>query len=145
MNDASPAALASTLPPPPYALSDLEQDAVLAVTLGAELAAEAVIKVCSCGREHTEQGWSALSYCGVQADGDERFELRHCACGSTIAIQLCIVDGCGARPVWKTEAPTLADYCDEHATEWLMAERGCPPHDFRDGDVCSKCDSLRGR
>ena len=54
MNDASPAALASTLPPPPYALSDLEQDAVLAVTLGAELAAEAVIKVCSCGREHTE-------------------------------------------------------------------------------------------
>lgn len=141
MNDASPAAFASTLPPPP-ALSPLEVDAVLDVALATDLAA--LTKRCGCGRVHDAEGWARLPICGVQSDGAERFELRHCECGSTIAVALCIVEGCSARPTWKVE-PSLSDYCERHANEWLRAERGCPPHDFRDGDVCSKCDALRGR
>jgi hypothetical protein len=79
----------------------------------------------------------------VQADEKGRLELRTCVCGSTIAVALCIVEGCPDRPTWTTELG--ADYCEAHALEWLRAEAGCPPHDFRDGDVCSKCDALRGR
>lgn len=101
-------------------------------------------KKCGCGRVHDAEGWARLPICGVQSDGAERFELRHCECGSTIAVALCIVEGCSARPTWKVE-PSLSDYCERHANEWLRAQRGCPPHDFRDGDVCSKCDALRGR
>lgn len=138
--------LASTLPPPPPALSDLEVDAILDVTLGAELVEMIPSKRCSCGTEHDLASWSKLAYVGVMCDGVERIELRNCrACNSTIAVLLCIVEGCSRRPAWKALDATLRDYCDEHATEWLMSERGCPPHDFADGDVCSKCDSLRGR
>lgn len=140
MHDASPAAFASTLPPPP-ALSPLEVDAVLDVALATDLAA--LLKRCGCGRVHDGEAWSRLPYCGVQEDGHERFELRHCECGSTIAVLLCAVNGCSSRPTWRAE-PSLVDYCEAHVDEWLRAER-CPPHDFRDGDVCSKCDALRGR
>lgn len=145
MSNTSPAAFASTLPPPP-ALSPLEVDAVLDVALAADVDEPEWTpepKRCSCGREHDAAAWKALPYCGVQEDVDARFELRHCVCGSTIAVLLCAVEACPERPTWRVE--NLRDYCEAHTREWMLAERGCPPHDFRDGDVCSKCDALRGR
>lgn len=145
MNDASPAAFASTLPPPP-ALSDIEVDAVLDVALGDELAGP--VKRCGCGREHDAEAWARLPFCGVQEDAELRLELRHCPCGSTLAVVLCSVAGCSSRPSWWRAEPSLADYCERHANEWLRAEdeaRTCPPHDFADGDVCSRCDMARGR
>lgn len=116
-------ALASTLPPPP-ALSPLEVDAVLDVALAADLDDEPgwtpEPKRCGCGREHDAAAWRALPFVGVQDDVDCRFELRNCVCGSTIAVLLCAVNGCGERPTWRVEG--LRDYCEAHVNEWLRAE-----------------------
>lgn len=118
MNDTSAVAFASTLPPP--APSPLEVDAVLDVTLGAELAPP--VKVCGCGRAHDAASWSALPLCGVQDDGEaEPYELRNCPCGSTLAVPLCAVVGCGAPATWTAE-PSLRGYCEAHVDEWLRAE-----------------------
>lgn len=137
-------AFASTLPPPP-SLSPLEVDAVLDVALAADLSdGDYTIppKVCSCGREHDAAAWAQLPFCGVQDDVDARFELRHCPCGSTIAVLLCAVEACQERPTWRVQG--LRDYCEAHTNEWLRAESSACRHDFRDGDVCSKCDALKG-
>lgn len=81
---------------------------------------DAETKVCGCGIAHDHIGWSALPVAGVMRDDVEALELRNCPCGSTIAVQLCIVDGCGERPTYA--ADDLRDYCNAHAREWLMAE-----------------------
>ena len=42
-----------------------------------------------CGVEYYPGDWVALAFCGYQDDGaGGRLELRHCTCGSTIAIQV---------------------------------------------------------
>jgi hypothetical protein len=43
-------------------------------------------KKCSCGRTHDAADWTMLHLVGWQTIGDERLELRNCACGSTLAI-----------------------------------------------------------
>ena len=77
-------------------------------------------KRCGCGLAHDAPSWSALPLAGVMRDDVEAIELRNCPCGSTLAIQVCIVEGCHERPTWA--ADDLRDYCNEHAREWLMAE-----------------------
>ena len=46
------------------------------------------IKVCGCGCEyHDADAWRRLDLCGIQDLGQgESAELRHCSCGSTIAV-----------------------------------------------------------
>jgi hypothetical protein len=47
-----------------------------------------VVKVCACGRSYTAEGWQKLKLCGVSKNPVEVLVLRHCPCGSTIAIVL---------------------------------------------------------
>ena len=55
-----------------------------------------VVKVCACGREHTESQWPKLESVGTMdgypADGDEPaippIELKNCPCGSTLALEV---------------------------------------------------------
>ncbi len=77
-------------------------------------------KYCGCGLTHDATSWYALPLCGVMRDEVEALELRTCSCGSTIAVQVCIVAGCTKPPTWA--ADDLRDYCNEHALEWLMSE-----------------------
>lgn len=42
-----------------------------------------VIKVCSCGKEYTEEEWRRLEYLGISCG----LEFRNCACRSTLTIQ----------------------------------------------------------
>lgn len=47
------------------------------------------IKSCLCGAAYDAEAWGRLEVAGVQPDGEGGdLELRHCACGSTIAIPL---------------------------------------------------------
>lgn len=47
------------------------------------------MKTCSCGRSHSLASWRDLPYVGIQrVDGEPDLELRNCACGSTLAIEL---------------------------------------------------------
>ncbi len=52
----------------------------------------APLKVCPCcGAQHTHATWAALRLVGVQRDpedGSLDFELRDCACTSTIAVMV---------------------------------------------------------
>lgn len=51
--------------------------------------ATTVVRSCACGKSYDRAGWLALEYVGIQvADPDERYELRNCTCGSTIALEL---------------------------------------------------------
>lgn len=51
------------------------------------------LKVCSCGIRYSAAQWSQLEAAGRMADGDGGWlELRHCSCGSTIAVELPRVD-----------------------------------------------------
>ena len=77
-------------------------------------------KACGCGLSYDVAAWSALPLVGVQRDEVEALEMRNCACGSTLAVSLCIVEGCTKHATWA--ADNLLDYCDEHAREWLMSE-----------------------
>ena len=47
-------------------------------------------KVCKCGRVHSKKEWEALELCGTQRSPAIKrifvLELRHCQCGSTIAV-----------------------------------------------------------
>lgn len=49
-------------------------------------------KVCGCGRVHDRAGWNALPraerFNGLYFDSVETIELRHCYCGSSIAVSL---------------------------------------------------------
>jgi CheY-like chemotaxis protein len=49
-----------------------------------------VVKRCGCGREFTRSQWVALPRCGRMhlARRDKAVELRNCACGSSLALQL---------------------------------------------------------
>lgn len=97
--------MASTLPPPPSSLVP-------------------VVKVCSCGREYTAHGWSSLPLVGTMPGADDQpIQLRNCiGCGSTIAIEMCIVTDCDRIRAWTAEE-SLDGYCDDHLNEWLRAER----------------------
>lgn len=44
-------------------------------------------KRCGCKREHSAADWSRLPYCGELDDGEAILEMRHCVCGSTIAVE----------------------------------------------------------
>ncbi len=47
-------------------------------------------KVCACGASWTEEAWRERPFIGLMtlADDEPTLELRHCTCGSTIAIAL---------------------------------------------------------
>lgn len=47
-----------------------------------------LVKACGCGRLYTRAQWDALAYVGPWDDETELFELRNCACGSTLALSL---------------------------------------------------------
>jgi len=49
-----------------------------------------VFKVCGCGRSYSRETWSDLVLAGEQVDEVERSELRHCPCGSTIAVRIAV-------------------------------------------------------
>lgn len=48
----------------------------------------APVKVCSCGRCYSWASFADLPYCGVMGSRTRAAELRHCTCGSTIAITI---------------------------------------------------------
>jgi hypothetical protein len=48
-----------------------------------------MMKTCACGLCYSAEGWAALRYVGAMSDGEDgEIELRDCACGSTLAIEL---------------------------------------------------------
>ena len=51
---------------------------------------DALPKECCCGLIHDFDDWLLLPYCGIMRGVDELpdLELRHCACGSTLAVPL---------------------------------------------------------
>jgi len=55
---------------------------------------EAIVKQCKCGLAYDADGWAALPLCGYAGayegeSGEKRIvEMRHCACKSTIAIDV---------------------------------------------------------
>ena len=57
-------------------------------------ACEAIVKQCKCGEAFDVEGWAALALCGYVgayegSRGESRVvEMRHCLCGSTIAIDV---------------------------------------------------------
>ncbi len=79
------------------------------------------VKSCGCGRSYDPEEWKGLAKCGVVKDPLGDLEMRNCACGSTLAIEMCAVDGCPWHASWTVEE-TLASYCPRHADEWLLAE-----------------------
>lgn len=47
------------------------------------------VKVCGCGRVYDKESWFDLQEVGRQdfeEDGDNRIDVRNCACGSTIGV-----------------------------------------------------------
>lgn len=48
------------------------------------------VKTCSCGREFDRYSWSMLPLCGhvPGEDVSSVLEMRHCRCGSTIALEI---------------------------------------------------------
>jgi hypothetical protein len=52
-------------------------------------------KVCACGASWSEKAWRERPFVGLMALADDEppLELRHCTCGSTIAIALPARDG----------------------------------------------------
>ena len=62
--------------------------------------AESIIKVCGCGRRYTAADWRQLTFCGVIQPEDGAFaELRNCACGSSIAVRVRILNVLALVPV----------------------------------------------
>jgi hypothetical protein len=49
-------------------------------------------KLCGCGATWSAEAWQGLAYAGVMSDHLESLELRHCTCGSTIAMHVCVVE-----------------------------------------------------
>jgi len=47
-----------------------------------------LVKKCGCGREYNAADWRELEYVGASDDGVESIELRNCACGSTLAVNV---------------------------------------------------------
>ena len=48
-------------------------------------------KRCGCGLTWPALEWLQLEFVGVMDEGDDRIELRHCTCGSTIAMLAAVV------------------------------------------------------
>lgn len=51
---------------------------------------EPIFQVCTCGRRLSASDWLDLAPGGLMMSGDEHFllDLRHCACGSTISVEV---------------------------------------------------------
>jgi hypothetical protein len=49
-------------------------------------------KHCGCGRVWSATTWQWLVYVGIMSDHIDRLELRHCVCGSTIAMHTWVVE-----------------------------------------------------
>lgn len=45
-----------------------------------------ILKTCGCGRTFTVEEWRELPGCGRMPDEEGDLDLRHCPCGSTIAV-----------------------------------------------------------
>lgn len=45
-------------------------------------------KRCACGLSYTSAAWGELRSLGVMTYDGEAFELRNCACGSTLCVKL---------------------------------------------------------
>lgn len=76
--------LASTLPPPyDSAIFRAAKSARYRVPVWGSFP-----KSCACGRQHSASEWARLPYCGEHDDGEIVLELRNCACGSTIAVEV---------------------------------------------------------
>lgn len=45
-------------------------------------------KPCACGRVHDADGWHSLPYLGLMRYEEHAFELRNCACGSTLCLEV---------------------------------------------------------
>lgn len=61
-----------------------------------------IIKQCSCERTFTQASWNALVLAGTLETEDDAgqpttLELRHCVCGSTIAIEFPIPESSPSR------------------------------------------------
>jgi hypothetical protein len=54
--------------------------------LAEELSPDEIVKQCACGARYDRAAWGLLEYLGQQDDGHELYEVRNCACGSTISI-----------------------------------------------------------
>jgi hypothetical protein len=52
-----------------------------------------IVKTCSCGRAYTAAQWKRLPLVGPYDDDVRRYELRNCACKSTIAIDVGVSPG----------------------------------------------------
>lgn len=88
-----------------------------------ELNAEEIIKVCSCGRKHTQTSWNKLRKLGyvghsrlelgkrkvVEASA---FELRNCECGSTISIAVTVE----LPNRYDRDGMRLTNCCGAHST-----------------------------
>jgi hypothetical protein len=69
------------------------------------------IKVCSkCGRSYGSGEWRGLSYVGPQPDPRGGvYELRNCACGTTLAVEVAPVPGDWARLPSTIPPPPRSD------------------------------------
>ncbi len=59
-------------------------------TILPEMASADWPKLCACGASWSEEAWRELPLVGLMALSDDEppLELRHCTCGSTIAVAL---------------------------------------------------------
>lgn len=46
------------------------------------------VKRCGCGREYDAKDWLELPFVSLVDDDVESYEMRNCACGSTIAVHV---------------------------------------------------------
>lgn len=47
----------------------------------------AIIKRCACGAIYSQESWAELALCGTMTVDNETAEIRHCSCGSTLALR----------------------------------------------------------
>ena len=83
--------------------------------------AEEVFKRCGCGIAYTREGWEHLHFVGHYADDVETLEMRNCACGSTITINVpplrdSTVHKTGAWVVVTKNESRLGDVVSVHRT-----------------------------
>lgn len=95
------------------------------------------MKRCACGRTYSAAEWSRLRVVGIQHDGlVGRTELRNCACGSTMGLDL---------PTESEQAEPLIGSCARCGQcELLSVWRGrawCAPCEFVVRDWAVNCET----
>ena len=83
-----------------------------------------ILKKCACGKSYTRNAWAALDYAGQQTDGEYNYELRLCACGSSLAVVLGSISTIPAPPPIPT--PSMA-FDAIHPIRPHEAEEGAVP------------------